>query len=62
VKQSEADWRNLHSQDSMNNRFISLLQELLVTYSSKDPEDQLPFSKRRTKQVAVWEDRSELWP
>jgi hypothetical protein len=62
VKQSEANGRNLHSQDAVNTRFITLLRKLLAKYSSKDPEDQPPFSKRLSEQVAVWEDRSELWP
>ena len=30
--------------------------------SGKNPDDQLPFSKRLLKQVVEWEDRSELLP
>jgi hypothetical protein len=38
------------------------LEKPPAKYSGKNPDDQLPFSKRLLKQVVEWEDRSELLP
>ena len=35
------------------------LEKPPAKYSGKNPDDQLPFSKRLRKQVVEWEDRSE---
>jgi hypothetical protein len=45
----------------MNNGSLTL-EKLPAKYSGKNPDDQLPFSKRLRKQVVEWEDRSELLP
>jgi hypothetical protein len=62
VKQSEANaGENLRSLDSMNKGSLTL-EKPPAKYSGKNPDDQLPFSKRPRKQVVEWEDRSELLP